>query len=163
MVISDVKLETDLPIPSLGSLICLVKCSSVHVLLLTVNHWAIARHLVLWVAFYLDMFGPEKNAVLSSGVGSDEARPLCWCCQGMLIMDYLAAFSFTTVRRCRPGVRCCSGRWGYDSGMGRKALRAKDLWVIWGLRGERSGMRDLSTLILSSYLRQTLNCATSCI
>lgn len=124
------------------------------------NHWAIARHFVLWVAFYLDMFGPEKNAVLSSGVGSDEARPLCWCCQGMLIMDCLAAFSFTAVRRCRPGVRCCSGRCGYDRGMGRKALRAKDLWVIWSLQGERSGMRDLSLLVLSSYLRQTLNCAT---
>lgn len=40
-------------------------------------------------------------------------------------------FFFTAVRRCRPGVRCCSDRCGYDRGMGSKAPGDIDLWVIW--------------------------------
>lgn len=87
------------------------------------QHPAMTRRFVLWVTFFKDMFGPEKNAVLSLGVGSDETHPCpvvvraCWSWTTFLLF-----FFFTAVRRCRPGVRCCSGRCGYDRGMGRKAL-----------------------------------------
>lgn len=48
------------------------------------QHPAMTRRFVLWVAYFKDMFGPEKNAVLSLGVGSDETHPCpvvvrtCW-------------------------------------------------------------------------------------
>lgn len=68
------------------------------------------------------MFGPEKNAVLSSGVASGEAHPRPVIVRACWSWTTFAAFAFTAVRRCRPGVRCCSGRCGYDRGIGRKAL-----------------------------------------
>lgn len=40
---------------------------------------------------------------------------------GLLCHLDMVGFFLTAVRRCRPGVRCCSGRCGYDRGMGRKA------------------------------------------
>ena len=49
-------------------------------------------------------------------------------------------FFFTAVRRCRPGVRCCSDRCGYDRGMSSKDPGAIDLWVIWC--SLRSKVRD---------------------
>lgn len=61
------------------------------------------------------------------GVGSDDHPcPVivraCWSWSSLPLAQDGVIFFFTAVRRCRPGVRCCSGRCGYDRGMGRKAL-----------------------------------------
>lgn len=92
-----------------------------------------------------DVFGPEKNAALSRGVGSDGDL---LCPVIVRACEYPAASTgpffppFTAVRRCRPGVRCCSGRCGCDRRMGRKApglwiYGSSGLWVIWcSLRSE---------------------------
>ena len=46
---------------------------------------ALTRCFVLWVPFFEDVFGPEKNAALSLGIGFDDHQ-LCTChCQGMLL------------------------------------------------------------------------------
>lgn len=85
---------------------------------------------VLRVPFFKDVFGPEKNVALSLGVGSDDDHlcPVivraCWSWTTLpLARGVSFLLLFTAVRRCRPGVRCCSGRCGYDRGMGCKALR----------------------------------------
>ena len=97
---------------------------------------ASTRHFVLRVPLFKDVLGPGKNAVLSSGVGSDDDHPCpvvvgaCWSWSTSSLFFFLSFF-FTAVRRCTPGVRCCSDRCGYDRGMGSKAPGDIDLWVIW--------------------------------
>lgn len=157
MVTNDCKLETDLPFAPFGTAIYdmswdqtlthLNRLPCITCLLWDAEEFSFdSRCLVLWVPFSEDVFGPEKNAALSLGVGSDDDHPCpvivraCWSRTTSPLAEGVFLFSsssFTAVRRCRPGVRCCSGRCGYDRGMGRKAPRAIDLWVIWCSPGSR--------------------------
>ena len=51
----------------------------------------LTRCFLLWVSVFKDVFGPEKNAALSWGCWFWWWSSLPCHCQGMLVMDYLAA------------------------------------------------------------------------
>lgn len=129
MVINDGELETDLPFAPIGTPIYGISrdsnLSHLNTLILVHLTMFLTVSFVLWVPFFKDVFGPEKNAALSSGVGSDDDHPrpvivkACWSWTTSPLAE--GVVFFIAVRRCRPGVRCCSGRCGYDRGMGRKA------------------------------------------
>lgn len=83
--------------------------------------WRDSAFTVLWIPFFKNMFGPEKNAGLSPGGCSYDDRPVL-SLSGHVGHGLPCHFFFiTAVRRYRPGVRCCSGHCGYDKWMGCKA------------------------------------------
>lgn len=128
MTVNDCKLEIDLPIAlfgstipaAFGSVICLIlMCWSARPQVHMGNYLLSEPPSYSLMLRFMGRLHLGRVRTGEECVGSDEAHPLSCHCQGMLIADY-PADSFTAARRCRPGVRCCSGHYGSDRGMGRK-------------------------------------------